>query len=120
MMARIRLFLLFIIWLSVSVASYSLDNPHNATKDLIRRQCVWNSVTQQYDCNEFLPTPQQIAYQMRDVDGNCMVGSSTRLMFHANLFPGKTTPLSDDQVVTAMTWCTIWMYPNHLTDIACK
>ena len=121
-MELLHLILLLTTWLTLHVTSYPLEDHQvpNTTNPLIRRHCVWIPALKQYDCNEFLPTSAQMAWHMRDIKGDGMVGPDSRLIFYANLFPAVADGLNPQQIQQMSEWCVGWMRRNGITAATCK
>ena len=68
------------------------DENTNRTSSLNRRQCNWVAAINDFVCDEWLPSLNQIKQRLFDTANGGQVTSTTTPFFHTNLWPDEPTP----------------------------
>ena len=87
-------FVLVILWLCSAIGlSFSLAIPEttNTTSTLARRQCIWSDMVDDFDCDDYLPSLNQLIKRMQDVNNDGRAIAENRAIFYANLFESPVT-----------------------------
>lgn len=82
---------------------------------LERRQCVWNPVTGQYDCDDNLPTLQQIIIRMQDASDGGQATPENHGFFYTNLL-NKASPQYKEDFQRLLQQIYVWAHANKIDD----